>query len=105
MGYLFDPKDQREVIFAGNFMTDDAPLRDIVSALDEHIKVLRSFGFDDTAKIFAIAKLDLMTRLHGISDEELEAFCAAQGSGPKAATDDAHTDVVVDLAARKRGKN
>ena len=88
-------------------MTDDAPLRDIVSALDEHIKVLRSFGFDDTAKIFAIAKLDLITRLHGISDEELEAFCAAQGSSsPRAATDaDADTDVVVDLAARKRGKN
>ena len=86
-------------------MTDDAPLRDIVSALDEHIRVLRSFGFDDTAKIFAIAKLDLMTRLHGISDEELEAFCAAQGSSsPKAATND-DTDVVVDLAARKRGKN
>ncbi len=84
-------------------MTDDAPLRDIVSALDEHIKVLRSFGFDDTAKIFAIAKLDLITRLHGISDEELEAFCAAQGSSsPRADTD---TNVVVDLAARKRGKN
>jgi hypothetical protein len=84
-------------------MTDDAPLRAIVSALDEHIKVLRSVGLDETAKIFAIAKLDLMTRLHGISDEELEAFCAAQGSGrPKAETG---TDVVVDLAARKRSKS
>ena len=86
-------------------MTDDAPLRDIVSALDEHIKVLRSFGFDDTAKIFAIAKLDLITRLHGISDEELEAFCAAQGSSSPRAATDADTNVVVDLAARKRGKN
>jgi hypothetical protein len=99
------PKINKGVIFAGNFMTDDAPLRDIVGALDEHIKVLRSFGFDDTAKIFAIAKLDLITRLHGISDEELEAFCAAQGSASPRAATDADTDVVVDLAARKRGKN
>ena len=86
-------------------MTDDAPVRAIVSALEEHIKVLRSFGLDETAKIFAIAKLDLMTKLHCISDEELEAFCAVQGSsGPIAATS-ADSDVVVDLAARKRRKN
>jgi hypothetical protein len=74
-------------------------LQAIVEATDRHIIELRSFGLHDSAKIFAVAKLDLQTRLHGISDEELEAFCQllkAKGSPGQAD--------VIDLAARKAKK-
>jgi hypothetical protein len=77
--------------------TKAAVLQAIIEATNRHIKVLRSFGLDDTAKIFAIAKLDLQTKLHGISDEELEAFCQAVDlkRGLSAAE-------VIDFAARKK---
>ena len=39
--------------------TKAAVLQAIIEATHRHIKVLRSLGLDDTAKIFAIAKLEL----------------------------------------------
>jgi hypothetical protein len=79
--------------------TKAAVLQAVIEATNRHIKVLRSFGLDDTAKIFAIAKLDLQTKLHDISDEELEAFCQAvdRKRGLGAAE-------VIDFAARKSSK-
>jgi hypothetical protein len=60
--------------------------------------VLRAFGLEDTARIFAIARLDLQTRLHGISDDELEAFCEALESAAGVARE----AEVIELASRKR---
>jgi hypothetical protein len=75
-------------------------LQAIVSAVENHIKVLRAFGFDETAGIFAMAKLDLQTKLHGISDHELDAFCEALES----AADVAREADVIELASRKARK-
>jgi hypothetical protein len=73
-----------------------ARLQAIIDATDQHITELRSFGLHDTAEILAVAKLDLQTKLHGISDEELEAFCQfLKASGGPGAAD------VIDLATRK----
>jgi hypothetical protein len=79
--------------------TKAAVLQAIIEATNQHIRVLRSFGLEDTAQIFAIAKLDLQTKLHDISDEELDAFCQAvdlkRGLGAAE---------VIDFAARKYNK-
>jgi hypothetical protein len=82
-------------------MTKDkaARLQAIIDATDQHITELRSFGLHGTAKIFAVAKLDLQTKLHGISDEELQAFCELL----KAAGSPRPADVI-DLASRKASK-
>jgi len=83
-------------------MTEGMPeqLQAIISAAENHIRVLRAFGLEDTARIFAIAKLDLQTRLYGISDDELEAFCEALES----AASFAREAEVIELASRKSRK-
>jgi len=82
-------------------MTQDraARLQAIIDATDQHIAELRSFGLNDSAKIFAVAKLELQTKLHDISEEELYAFCQLlRGQEAPGSAD------VIDLAARKAGK-
>jgi len=83
-------------------MTEDMPeqLQAIISAVENHMRVLRTFGLDDTARIFAIAKLDLQARLHGISDHELDAFCEALESAVGVASE----AEVIELASRKSRK-
>jgi hypothetical protein len=80
-------------------MTEDMPeqLQAIVSAVENHMRVLRTFGLNDTARMFAIAKLDLQARLHGISDDELSAFSEALES----AVGVARQAEVIELASRK----
>lgn len=75
-------------------------LQAIISAADNHIKVLRAFGLEGTAAMFAIAKLDLQTKLHEISDDELNAFCEALEAAAGLAT----KAEVIDLASRKSRK-
>ena len=83
-------------------MTEDMPeqLHAIISAVENHMRVLRTFGLEDTARIFAIAKLDLQARLHGISDHELDAFCEALESAVGVASE----AEVIELASRKSRK-
>jgi hypothetical protein len=50
--------------------------------------------------MLAIAKLDLQMRLHGISDEELNALCEALES----ANQRSQTGKVIDLASRASRK-
>ena len=79
-------------------MTKDraARLQAIIDAMDQYITELRSFELHDSAKIVAVAKLDLQTRLHGISDEELRAFCQVlEAKGGLGGAD------VIDLVTRK----
>jgi hypothetical protein len=50
--------------------------------------------------LFAIAKLDLLVRMHGISEHEFRAFCDALESGAGVANE----AEVIDLAASKSTK-
>ena len=75
-------------------------LRAILAATDDHIDVLRSFGLDGTAQLLAIVKLDLQMQLHGISDEELDAFCEALESAKRKSRD----AEVIDMASRELRK-
>jgi hypothetical protein len=75
-------------------------LQAIIAATDQHIRALQALGLSSTARLFAIAKLDLMMRMHGISEAEFRAFCEALEQG--AAT--ARAAEVIDLAASKAGK-
>jgi hypothetical protein len=72
-------------------------LHDLVSALDAHIGTVRAEGFDHTAALLAMAKLDLQMKIHGISDAELRALSDAVAAAPMRA---AEADVI-DLASRR----
>ena len=76
-----------------------ARLQAIIDATDQHIAELLSFGLNDSAKIFAVAKLELQTKLHDISEEELYAFCQLLLRHQSAGSAD-----VIDLAERKASK-
>ena len=76
-----------------------ARLQAIIDAMGQHIAELLSFGLNDSAKIFAVAKLELQTKLHDISDEELHAFCQLLRTRGNPESAD-----VIDLAARKANK-
>src|SRR5262245_9516327 len=71
-------------------------LQAILATIENHIEVLRKFGLDGTAHMLAIAKLDLQMRLHGISDEELNALCEALD----AANHRSRNGKVIDLVTR-----
>jgi hypothetical protein len=75
-------------------------LQDIVAVTNQHIRTLQALGLSGTAKLFAIARLDLLMNMHGISEQEFRAFCEAleQGAGT------AREAEVIDLAASKSGK-
>jgi hypothetical protein len=75
-------------------------LQAILAAIDNHIQALRNLGLDDTARILAIAKLDIQMKLHDISDEELKAFCEALDS----ASSQLREAQVIDLASRASRK-
>ena len=79
-------------------MTNDMAerLQAILAAIDNHMEVLRGFGLGSTARMLAIAKLDLQMRLHGISDEELSALCEVLDSWDRRLRD----AKVIDLASR-----
>jgi hypothetical protein len=73
-------------------------LHDLVSALDAHIGTVRAEGFDHTAALLAMAKLDLQMKIHGISDAELRALSDAVAAAPMPSDD----DEVIDLASRRQ---
>ena len=79
-------------------MTEDVAdrLRSILTVTQTQIDSLRSMGLLDTAKIFALAKLDIQTKLHGISDQELLAFSNAL----RATCDRAPEAEIIDLTTR-----
>ena len=83
-------------------MTEDVAdrLRAILAVTQDHIETLRSMGLLDTAKVLAVFKLELQTKLHGISDQELVAFSdalrAANGCAPQAE--------IIDLSTRMSRK-
>lgn len=52
-------------------------LNRIVAALSEYIGVVRGYDMQETAVLLDMAKLDLQTRIHAISDREFRALCDA----------------------------
>jgi len=56
----------------------------VVSSISGCIVQLTAMGFTQTADILAIARLDLLAQLHGVSDAELECLITAQHSMPAA---------------------
>jgi len=72
----------------------------VLAAIDDQIDVLRSLGLDGTARLLAIARLDLQMRLHGISHQELDALCEALESTNR----HARPAEVIDLASRTARK-
>lgn len=52
-------------------------LNGIVAALSEYISEVRSYDMPQTAVLLDMAKLDLQTRIHAISDSEFRALCEA----------------------------
>jgi hypothetical protein len=75
-------------------------LQAIIAATNQHIRTLHALGFSSTAKLFAIAKLDLLVRMHGISEHEFKAFCDALESGAGVANE----AEVISFAASKPTK-
>ena len=49
----------------------------LISVIGDCINQLNAARFCETAELLRMAQLDLMARVNGISDEELELFCFA----------------------------
>ena len=47
----------------------------MIESLSSGIRVARAHALDQTAALLEMAKLDLQTELHGITDEEMHTFC------------------------------
>jgi hypothetical protein len=54
-----------------------AHLNGIVRTLEHDIEVTAAYGLDGTVKLLRAARLDLLTRIHGISETELAALSEA----------------------------
>ena len=52
-------------------------LNGIVAALSQYISEVRGYDMPETAVLLDMAKLDLQTRIHAISDREFRALCDA----------------------------
>ena len=75
-------------------------LQAIIAATNQHIRTLQALGLGNTAKMFAIARLDLLMQMHGISEEEFKTFCDLLESGAGVAKE----AEVINLAASKSSK-
>jgi len=67
----------------------DAAAENVVALITACIAEVRAAGFAETAEILAIARIDLLARLYGVSEEELECIIAAaplKAETPKAAS-------------------
>jgi ribosomal protein S13 len=70
-------------------MRDDMEqrLNEVIETLERYIDVTSGFGLDLAAWLLRMAKMDLLMRLHGISDEELQALREAlddpKNTGPE----------------------
>jgi len=59
----------------------DERLERAVATLNELIKVIGGCGLGQSAMFLEMARLQLKLELHGITDEEFGAFCAALENG------------------------
>jgi ribosomal protein S13 len=73
-----------------------AQLNEVIGTLERTIDVTAGLGLDTAAALLRMARLDVLMRRYGISDEELEAFREALDN-PK------NTDPENEAALRKGG--
>jgi hypothetical protein len=80
-------------------MREDAAMRllEVVETLERDIDFTASLRLDFTTGLLRMARLDLLTLIHGISDEELQAF----GEALNAKTPSPENKII-HLAARRR---
>jgi hypothetical protein len=52
-------------------------IREITSAIDHHIAVLRDHGLKHAALMLGMARLDLEAQVNSISEDEFAEFCRA----------------------------
>lgn len=61
----------------------DHRLETLTRSLADAINLAEECGYHDTARLIAMAQLDLHMRVHAISEPELRAYCSAlEGEGP-----------------------
>lgn len=58
---------------------------DLVALLTSCIEKVQTAGYPETAEMLAIARLDLLARVFGLGDDELELLVAAAAKKKKAA--------------------
>lgn len=51
-----------------------AQLNEVIETLERTVEVTAGLGLELTAELLRMARLDVLMRLHGIADEELEAL-------------------------------
>jgi len=61
-----------------------AHLNEVIGTLERYIDVTAGFGLGLAAELLRMARLDLLMRLYGISDEELQALREALDDPKKA---------------------
>lgn len=60
----------------------DHRLEVLARGLADAISLAQECGYNDTARLVAMAQLDLHMRIHAISEPELRAYCSAlEGEG------------------------
>lgn len=75
-GYDPDPATTTAIPFADRF-----ELENIAGVLASYAATLSNTGFIETASLVLIARLDLLSRLHGITDDELRSLASLTGFG------------------------
>jgi hypothetical protein len=53
----------------------DLQLKSMVRSLQQHIDLANELQLDFTAQLLAMAVMEITTRIHGISQQELRALC------------------------------
>jgi hypothetical protein len=53
----------------------DTRLQSMARALQQHIEIANDLQLNVTAQLLAMAMMEVTTKIHGISHQELEALC------------------------------
>jgi hypothetical protein len=53
----------------------DRQLKSMMRSLQQHIDLANELQLDFTAQLLAMAVMEITTRIHGISQQELRALC------------------------------
>ena len=53
----------------------DAQLKSMAGSLQQHISVANELNLSFTAQLLAMAVMEISTKIHGISQRELDALC------------------------------
>jgi 16S rRNA U1498 N3-methylase RsmE len=83
----------------------DERLDSLIESLNADISFLRASGWNDSARLLEMAKLEIQMQGHSISDQELREFCAAigpEGATTTAAISEASSATIDAVASQKQ---